>query len=366
MMSDSDGFNEEEPFDLEPLEEVEEDSDIDITLPDTPSVEVCRRNFRRSPHPCIILDNSLRIRWKNESYIDVFGDVRNVNIVGTFPDSFSDELRDSLYQRTRSEADGYSWRGKLEVPARNKPTVIVNLLVGPIFDSDGDEPIGYLAIFDDITEDQKDLIRGTFSSLLEASLLKDNDTGNHVKRVNEYCRIMSERLFELGELGELGETIDHDFIDTISFVAAMHDVGKIGTPDDILNKDGPLEDWEWDVMKEHTINGAYILNTYPADMAKQIALFHHEWWDGSGYPYAMAGEMIPLSARIVSLADVYDALRMERAYKEAFSHEKACEILDEGKGTHFDPAPCEVFLENHETLSDVYARFEDRGRNEKD
>ncbi len=354
-------MTDEEPLELEPLEEIEPEETVEPRSIDTPSMAMSRRNFVGSPYPCSILDASLNIIWKNEKYKTLFGDGRTEHIISAFAGSFDEDLRNSLYQHTRSEEVGYSWRGKLQLSAHNKPTVIVNLLVGPIFENTEAEPSGYLAIFDDITDDQKDLIRGTFSSLLEASLLKDNDTGNHVKRVNEYCRIMSERLFERNDFEE---TIDHDFIDTIGFVAAMHDVGKIGTPDDILNKDGPLDDWEWDVMKEHTINGAYILNTYPAEMAKQIALFHHEWWDGSGYPYEISGDMIPLAARIVSLADVYDALRMKRSYKVAFSHEKACEILEEGENTHFDPNLCKVFLENHTTLSDVYQRFEDNNDTE--
>jgi putative two-component system response regulator len=117
----------------------------------------------------------------------------------------------------------------------------------------------------------------------------------------------------------------------------MHDVGKIGTPDDILNKEGSLADWEWTIMKEHTKNGAYLLSTYPNPMAREIALYHHERWDGSGYPYNLEKTMIPLAARIVSIVDVYDALRMKRSYKKPFDHETAIRIVKEGSGTQFDP-----------------------------
>lgn len=153
--------------------------------------------------------------------------------------------------------------------------------------------------------------------------------------------------------------IDQEFVETIGLVAAMHDVGKIGTPDDILNKEGPLESWQWDVMKEHTINGAYILSTHPAEMAKQIALFHHEKFNGGGYPYGIAERMIPLPARIVSLADVYDALRMKRSYKEAFTHEKACEIIEKDSETHFDPLLTSIFLEAEDRIASIYSKAAD-------
>ena len=134
----------------------------------------------------------------------------------------------------------------------------------------------------------------------------------------------------------------------------MHDVGKIGTPDDILNKEGPLDEREWLIMKEHTKNGAFILSTYPNPMAKQIALFHHEKWDGTGYPYQLSETMIPLPARIVSIADVYDALRMERSYKKSFSHQEASEIIIKNRGIHFDPALVDLFIENKDSFNSIF------------
>ena len=98
--------------------------------------------------------------------------------------------------------------------------------------------------------------------------------------------------------------IDAQFIENIAFLAPMHDVGKIGTPDAILHKTGRLEAGEWDIMREHTINGGFILSSYPNPMATQIAISHHEWWDGTGYPYKLNGDTIPLPARIVAVADV--------------------------------------------------------------
>jgi putative two-component system response regulator len=207
-------------------------------------------------------------------------------------------------------------------------------------------------MFDDVTEENKVKTRATFLSLLEASKLKDNDTGSHIIRVNHYSRRLSEELFR--SKNPKYNRIDADFIDNIGFLASMHDVGKIGTPDDILNKEGPLSDWEWSVMREHTKNGAFILSTYPNSMAKEIALSHHERWDGSGYPYQLSGEMIPLAARIVTIADVYDALRMVRSYKPALDHGAAVQKLLEGSESHFDPFLVEIFSSVDADFSRIY------------
>ena len=156
------------------------------------------------------------------------------------------------------------------------------------------------------------------------------------------------------------ERIDADFIDNIGFLASMHDVGKIGTPDDILNKEGPLSDWEWSVMQEHTKNGAFILSTYPHPMAKEIALSHHERWNGHGYPFKLEGDMIPLAARIVSIADVYDALRMKRSYKPALEHKITVEKMMESKNSQFDPALIDIFFNIAEDFNEYYETIKDK------
>ena len=190
-----------------------------------------------------------------------------------------------------------------------------------------------------------------FSSLLEASKLKDNDTGKHIERVNLYTSLLAKEMFNDPRWPE----VDKDFIADIGFLAAMHDVGKIGTPDNILNKEGPLSEFEWGIMKEHTINGAFILSSYPNPMAREIALSHHEWWNGSGYPYNLEGKMIPLAARIVTLADVYDALRMKRSYKPAYSHEIGHTEDKQEREVHFDPDIIDVVLRVQEDFDGVYA-----------
>jgi HD-GYP domain-containing protein (c-di-GMP phosphodiesterase class II) len=220
---------------------------------------------------------------------------------------------------------------------------------------DDDTPLNFTGVLDIVTDEYREMLKNMFSSLLEASKLKDNDTGYHIERVNRYSKFMAEELYDKFEYPE----IDEDYIEDIGFLAAMHDVGKIGTPDDILNKAGPLEKWERDVMNEHTKNGAYILSTYPNPMAKQIALSHHEKWDGTGYPFGMSNQMIPLCARIVAIADVYDALRMKRSYKESFNHEKTKDIILKLSSTQFDPDIVEFFNKNNAAFDKIFSSLID-------
>ena len=348
-------MSDDEPIELEPVDELEL-FEPDQSILEISGVAETIRKFARSSFPCCVLDTGLRIAWTNKRFSEHFPPATEMNahLTSYFLGSFEEGKRNELLDQLRSSDSGYSWRGRIELSDPDRARIIADLLIGPVGTVEIG-PVAYLAIVDDVSDQQRDLIRGTFSSLLEASLLKDNDTGLHIGRLNEYCRILAER----AGTSERFQEVDFEFIDTISFVAAMHDVGKIGTPDDILNKDGPLEDWQWDVMREHTINGAYILSTYPAPMAKEIALFHHEWWDGTGYRYGISGDMIPLSARIVTLADVYDALRMKRPYKPAFSHDDSCEEIRTGIGTHFDPTLAGLFLENAASMNDIFEKFHD-------
>ncbi|MCF6335211.1 MAG: HD domain-containing protein [Spirochaetales bacterium] len=139
----------------------------------------------------------------------------------------------------------------------------------------------------------------------------------------------------------------------------MHDVGKIGTPDNILTKPGPLTKEEWIIMKEHPKSGALILSAYPDPMAAHIANFHHEKWDGKGYPYGFSEQLIPLAARIVAIADVYDALRMKRSYKDPFSHSKTMEIIREDAGSHFDPDLIDIFLKYNKEFDSIFENLRD-------
>lgn len=169
-----------------------------------------------------------------------------------------------------------------------------------------------------------------------AAEYRDNETGTHVIRMSHYARLLAE---------ELG--MPAAFCETLFNAAPMHDVGKIGTPDAILRKPGKLDPDEWAIMQRHVQIGAEIIGDHPdplLQMSRKIALYHHERWDGTGYPEGLSGEQIPLEARIAALADVFDALTSERPYKRAWTVEEALELLQKERGKHFEPKLVDAFM----------------------
>jgi len=181
--------------------------------------------------------------------------------------------------------------------------------------------------------------------LSRAAEFKDPDTGAHVVRMATYCRILAQCL-----------KLDKQQIDTIYLAAYMHDIGKLGVPDRILYKQGPLDQDERRQIERHAAMGYSILSGSECGLlqvAAQIALSHHERWDGSGYPSRLAGEVIPLPGRIAALADVFDALTSERPYKEAWSAERACAYIAANSGTHFDPKCVAAFFAGWSEISEV-------------
>ena len=180
---------------------------------------------------------------------------------------------------------------------------------------------------------------------------RDQNTGDHVKKTSAYTRLI---MYEMQKEGIYADQLTDQFISDVARSAPLHDIGKISISDTILNKPGKLDDEEFAKMKTHTTAGAEILDrvidTMPdgdegyLNEARRLALYHHEKWDGTGYPKGLAGEDIPLSARIMAVADVFDALVSDRSYKKAFPFEKAIDIIRESSGTHFDPQIAQAFL----------------------
>lgn len=193
---------------------------------------------------------------------------------------------------------------------------------------------------------------------------RDDDTGTHLNRVQEFCRLLSEYLHDNTPYGAI---IDADFINDVYHASPLHDIGKVGIADAILLKPGPLNASEFEVMKTHTLIGARTLEAdrdhYPRNtfihMGISIARSHHERWNGTGYPDGLRGEGIPLPARIVCVADVYDALRSRRCYKDAFTHEESRRIMLEGRGTQFDPDVLDAFLALEETFAQIRDAMDD-------
>lgn len=347
---------------LEELSDIEEIVspifESDETMTDIPpEIERVIELFTNPTLALMILDNNLTILYCAPQTALLFQDYYTISkkpFFNIFNQKLEQEEMKNFIVSLRSFESGYSWTGTLKHKTPKTKTLYTRTSIVPFFDQ-SHTPVGYQVVFENITEKYHSQLRTTFNSILEASKLKDNDTGLHNERVSYYCKKMAEYLYE----SQLYPQIDPDFIENIGFLAAMHDVGKIGTPDYILQKPGKLTDLEWDIMREHTINGTFILSSYPVLMAKEIALSHHEWWNGSGYPFKLEGDMIPLSARIVTIADVYDALRMKRSYKNEFTHEESIQKIIAGGGTQFDPALTRVFEQIHSDFDEIWNLLKD-------
>jgi len=202
----------------------------------------------------------------------------------------------------------------------------------------------------------------TIFTLAKLAESRSPETGAHLERMREYCRVLAERL---SHDKKYDSVIDADYVHLIYLTSPLHDIGKVGIQDSVLLKGGPLTDKEFEIMKSHVRIGADTLAAaalFQPDaeflrMAHDIALTHHEWYDGSGYPQGLVGDEIPLCGRIVALADVYDALTAKRVYKNAFTHDVAKSVILEESGVHFDPDIVDAFLETEQEFIDIQKRF---------
>jgi putative two-component system response regulator len=202
---------------------------------------------------------------------------------------------------------------------------------------------------------QKRLIREIIGRLTTAAEYRDEETGKHISRIGLYANRLAQSL-----------GLSADFIGNITVAAPMHDIGKIGIPDSILFKPAPLTREEFQIIKTHTVIGERILKGSShslIQMAASIALTHHERWNGTGYPYGLSGNDIPLAGRIVMLADHYDALRSRRPYKEAFDHDRAVAIITQGDGKikpeFYDPELLQAFKKTNYLWADIFEHMQD-------
>jgi putative two-component system response regulator len=206
----------------------------------------------------------------------------------------------------------------------------------------------------------------TIFALAKLAETRDTDTGLHLERIREYCLVLAD---EVSSLEKYQATMDGNYSQTLYLTSPLHDIGKVGIEDRILLKPGPLTADEFEIMKRHTLLGGQTLGSltkrypdaYYLQLAAHIALTHHERYDGKGYPHGLARDDIPLCGRIVALADVYDALTSKRVYKPAFSHEKAREIILDGRGTQFDPDMVDAFQTREADFQEIRQRLGDGG-----
>ena len=206
----------------------------------------------------------------------------------------------------------------------------------------------------------------TIHAMASLAETRDNETGNHIRRTQNYVKLLAQHL-------QFHPKYTHflnmdGVIETLFKSAPLHDIGKVGIPDAILLKPGRFEPSEFEIMKSHPELGQNTILQAESELgidvpflqyAKEIAYGHHEKWDGSGYPQGLSGEDIPISARLMAVADVYDALISRRVYKEGMPHEQAVQIILDGKGTHFDPHIIEAFVVLHETFKEIASTFSD-------
>jgi len=329
-------------------------------------------------------ESELRYRELYENLIDVvllvdrdarilMANPRFYEIVGTREDQVKSSFMHLVHTSDANLVERMFTRLTVEQMVKDLQFRIVNKR-GKVFDVEcnakciykDQQLIGFQLVIRDITVRKKlerDLLESykkvqsarnaTILGLAKLAEYRDADTGAHLERIREYCKVLAEAL---ARKSEYSGYITPEYIDDIYYSSILHDIGKVGIPDSILLKPAKLTAEEFEVVKRHSALGGEALKAVESKiegqsfltLGKEIAFYHHEKWDGTGYPRGLKGSEIPLSARIVALADVYDALTSKRVYKGAIPHDEARNIIVEGKGSHFAPDVVDAFLENEE------------------
>lgn len=330
--------------------------------------EMYHEAFSNAIHGIVITDPSGRILHVNKAFTEMYGYEQD-EVLGQNPRILNpgkgvyrdlgideDEYNHRFAQMWAHLADpgiGH-WEGEVVNQHKDGGLRWVRLYLSVIRDANG-VVIAYAGMPVDITamRAREDSERVEFyQALAELAEARDNETGMHLKRIGSYAGKLAANL-----------RMPLKYVNDIQILAPLHDVGKVGIADEILLAPRRLSPEEFEIMKTHATLGYDIMRGRPAlAMAAEIAHSHHEKWDGSGYPQGLAGDAIPLSARIVAVCDVYDALRSERPYKEAWPHDRAAAIIHEGRGTHFDPQMVDAF----ERLEDEFRRIADEMRDEEE
>lgn len=265
-----------------------------------------------------------------------------------FSEEYYKNLFRNLWETLESPQTG-SWEGDLINKTKSGDIKNVHMQIGSIHNKNGDK-VGYSAFVWDLSEfieRERKNRHACFKTIVDLAEVRDNETGEHLKRIAKYSRLMAEHL---------GMT--KKFIDSMENFSPFHDIGKVGIPDNVLLAPRKLTEAEFEIIKTHPTIGYDILKkTETLSFAADIAYCHHEKWDGSGYPRGLAGEDIPLSGRITALVDVYDALRMKRPYKDPWTHEKVCDLINSEKGKHFDPQLVDLFNNLHLKFKEISEKY---------
>jgi len=313
------------------------------------------------------IDDGGKITYVNPSFMNMWGYDKGDEIVGSM---FRDLLGNPKeYGEIASTlGDKKSWLGELLCKRKDKSDLYVQALFSLLKLKDKNNAC-IMGSFIDITriKDVEKKKESLYKGIMEVFALKAEDVGNvetagHIHRIASYTRFVASKLRELDDFKGY---IDEKYINDVSYASMLHDVGKWRTPNEILLKPYELTDPERKIIQQHPLLGAEMLSPLLKDkgssqylkLVESVVLYHHERWDGKGYPKGLRGEDIPLSARIVALADIYDALTSDRSYRKALSHEEAFKVMEEEK-ERFDPCIWEAFKDNHMEFKKIREEIE--------
>lgn len=322
-----------------------------------------RTFIKQLPQPIIITDDKGSIIQVNNYFLKIYGydseDVmnKNPNIVNPgkqvyfnlgYSESEYEELFSSMWRDILNPEIGW-WEGTVLNRKKNNELIWVKLKINTIFDKDMKvrfhigQPVDITAMVKN-----ENLSKSDFYKLISAMAeVRDNETGRHMMRVGVFSKLIAK---------EIGQS--EKFCKDIEIFAPMHDIGKVGIADSILLAPRTLTDEEFEIMKNHSIIGYNIIKgSSDFTLAKEIVLNHHEYWNGDGYPHQLKGDLIPLSARITTVVDVYDALRSKRPYKKSWTHQKALALIESQSGLRFDPFIVDTFIALSSNIENLYEQL---------
>jgi PAS domain S-box-containing protein len=320
------------------------------------------------------------VRFWNAGAEALFGysaaEMQGAKITVLYPEN-TDTPEEVETLRRRIQVERKTLKGQIKQRTKDGRLVTVSLVISPMLAKSG-EVLGILGIGTDVTEEvrlQEELLDSLLrihkvqsSAIFALALLaesRDKETGNHLKRIEQYCEVLCKRLRTEEKFSEL---MNDRFLEDLVQASVLHDIGKVGIPDRILFSKELFGPEEHEIMKQHTLTGGRALENAAKETGEgrsllsigmDVAYHHHERWDGTGYPYGKKCEEIPMGARIVSVADVYDALTAKRRYKRAYSHEEALAFIIENGGRQFDPDVVAVFQDVAADFNSIREQFSD-------